>query len=304
MRSESQPVVNRPARLTRLTEPSAAAAAAGAMPCPIANAPACVLTSGKATAAKKRVTTSHQNGAERTAARSVHGAGTPPAPPVVVPVTAGSLWRALSGTTSATSSAADASSAPRHPTALTSTWASGMKQNAPPAVPRSTRAIARPRARGYQSAATVMFGWLLNAASPSPAHDAVDEHEGAQRLDAARDEERGGGEQGAALDQAPWTEPVEGPADERAGEAAQEQHRRLHGGDLTTRPREFLHERQVEDGERHQDSVVDGEGGARDGERAPGAWGRTGCGQSRVDIPRRGESFRRRSAPRRRTRRR
>src|SRR5687768_12595475 len=75
MRSDSQPVVRRPARLTRLTVPSAVAAAAGVTPCPIAYAMTCVFISGNANAPAKRASASHQKGAERSAARTVHGAG-------------------------------------------------------------------------------------------------------------------------------------------------------------------------------------------------------------------------------------
>src|SRR4029453_7509627 len=92
------------------------------------------------------------------------GGGGAPRPPLVP----GSRGNALSGTTTSTSAAAHARSVVRQPSALTSAWPSGTNAKAPTAVPRSTRAIARPRASGYQSAATVMFVWLLRGASVSP----------------------------------------------------------------------------------------------------------------------------------------
>ena len=161
--------MRRPARLTRLTAPSAVAAVAAAIPWPIANATMWTFISGNAHAPKKRVAPSHQKGADLTAPATVQPPRASPDALRAAAAPSGSRWSALSGTTTSSSSAAQTSSVVRQPSAVTSACARGMKQKAPKPVPRSTMAIARPRAWGYQSAATVMFVWLPSAASPRPA---------------------------------------------------------------------------------------------------------------------------------------
>ncbi len=112
-----------------------------------------------------------------------------------------------------------------------------MKQKAPKPVPRSATAIARPRASGYQSAARVMFVWLPSA---------------------------------APLEEPPRAQAIERPADKRAGEPAHQEQRRLHGRHLAARAAELVDQRQVEDGERHHDAVLDRERDGGDGQGAPG----------------------------------
>ena len=121
MRSHSQPVVSRPARLTRLTVPSAVAAVAGWIPCPIAYATMWTFMSGNAQAAENRMTTSHQNGAEPRAALSVHPPDARSAGRRRGVAPSGRRWSTLSGTTIAMSNAAQTSSVLRQPSAVTRT---------------------------------------------------------------------------------------------------------------------------------------------------------------------------------------
>src|SRR5207247_10610830 len=119
MRSHNEPVVSRPARLTMLTVPRAVADVAGWMPCPIAYATMWTFMSGNAHAAANRMRTSHQNGAEPSAALSVHPRAAPPVGRWRTVAPSGSRWNALSGTTIAISSAAQTRSVLRHPSAVT-----------------------------------------------------------------------------------------------------------------------------------------------------------------------------------------
>ena len=127
----------------------------------------CTFITANAQAPKKRVAASHQNGADWTASARVHPAGAVGAGHARSP-SPGRRWNAFSGRTIARSSAAQTRSVARQPSADTSACPSGMKQNAPKPVPRSATAIARPRAPGYQSAATIMFAWLPSAARARP----------------------------------------------------------------------------------------------------------------------------------------
>src|SRR5439155_142740 len=101
------------------------------------------------------------------------------------------------------------------------------------------------------------------------AEPAVDQHEERQRADAAREHEGERPEHGARLEEATRPEAVERPAHERAARAAEEQRRRLHRRHLAARAAELDDERQVEDGKRHQDAVLNGERHGRDREGAP-----------------------------------
>src|SRR5439155_587718 len=100
------------------------------------------------------------------------------------------------------------------------------------------------------------------------AEHTVGQHEERQRVDPARERKGEHPEHGAPLEEAAGPQPVERPADERAADAAEEQRRRLHRRDLAARPAELGDERQVEDGERHEDAVLDGERHGRDREGA------------------------------------
>ena len=75
---------------------------------------------------------------------------------------------------------------------------------------------------------------------------------------------------GAPLEESPRPEPVERRPDERTREAAEQKRHRLRGRDLTARAAELGDQREVENGEGHEDTVMGRERHRRNGQAEPG----------------------------------
>src|SRR5437899_615322 len=225
-------------------------------------------STGNANALKRRVAASHQNGRDRSAPATVHAAGGSRGARRPACPSPGRRWKALSGRTISMSSAAQTRSVSRQPSADTSACPNGMKQNAPKPVPRIGDGDRAPARSGVPERGEDQVRLAAERGEGEAAEHTVGQHEERQRVDPARERKGERPEHGAPLEEAAGPQPVERPADERAADAAEEQRRRLHRRDLAARPAKLGDERQIEDGERHEDAVLDGERHGRDREGA------------------------------------